>query len=112
MRLRALLGRSLDRRRSPSAPKTRRALRTHVESLEGRRLLSGGTASDSLLQMYGKIPLSFEANVGQTDAGVQFLSRGAGYTLFLTPDEAVLSLVPPAAPGATSTQPPGSRSPA
>jgi Beta-propeller repeat len=36
--------------------------------------------------------LSFEVNQGQTDARVKFLSRGPGYTLFLTPTEAVLSL--------------------
>jgi hypothetical protein len=41
---------------------------------------------------YGRIPLSFEANQGQTDPSVQFLSRGQGYTLFLRPNEAVLAL--------------------
>jgi hypothetical protein len=41
---------------------------------------------------FGKVPLSFEANQGQTDAKVQFLSRGQGYALFLTPGEAVLEL--------------------
>jgi len=41
---------------------------------------------------YGKLPLSFEANRGQSDKQVKFLSRGHGYTLFLTNDEAVLSL--------------------
>src|SRR5436190_528045 len=41
---------------------------------------------------YGKLPLYFEANQGQTDPQVQFLARGAGSTLFLTPTEAVLSL--------------------
>ncbi len=41
---------------------------------------------------YGQLPLSFEANQGQTDRQVNFLSRGSGYTLFLTPNEAVLSL--------------------
>ena len=41
---------------------------------------------------YGKLPLIFEANRGQTDARVKFLSRGPGYTLFLTESEAVLSL--------------------
>ena len=45
-----------------------------------------------LLQNYGKLPLSFEANQGQTEARVKFLSRGRGYTLFLTADEAVLAL--------------------
>ena len=39
---------------------------------------------------YGKLPLSFEANLGQS--AVKFLSRGNGYTVFLTPTEAVLSL--------------------
>ena len=41
---------------------------------------------------YGKLPLSFEANMGQSAEPVQFLSRSKGYTLFLTPSEAVLSL--------------------
>jgi hypothetical protein len=41
---------------------------------------------------YGKLPLRFEANAGQTDAQVKFLSRGSGYSLFLTQAEAVLSL--------------------
>jgi hypothetical protein len=41
---------------------------------------------------YGKLPLSFEANQGQLDSQVKFLSRGRGYSLFLTPTGAVLSL--------------------
>jgi hypothetical protein len=41
---------------------------------------------------YGKLPLSFEANQGQTDPQVKFLSRGNGYALFLTDQAAVLSL--------------------
>jgi uncharacterized repeat protein (TIGR01451 family) len=41
---------------------------------------------------FGHVPLSFEANQGQTDAQVKFLARGGGYTLFLTRDEAVLKL--------------------
>ena len=45
---------------------------------------------------YGKLPLIFEANQGQTDPSVRFLSRGPGYTLFLTPDAAVFSLYTPA----------------
>ena len=45
-----------------------------------------------LNEMYGQLPLSFEANVGQTDPQVDFISRGSGYTLFLTPHEAVLAL--------------------
>jgi len=41
---------------------------------------------------FGKIPLSFEPNQGQSDPRVQFLSRGPGYSLFLTAQEVVLSL--------------------
>src|ERR1700730_9436472 len=41
---------------------------------------------------YGKLPLGFEANEGQTDKQVKFLSRGRGYGLFLTSSGAVLSL--------------------
>jgi hypothetical protein len=45
-----------------------------------------------LSKTYGKLPLHFEANHGQTDGQVKFLSRGRGYVLFLTPTEAVLAL--------------------
>jgi hypothetical protein len=41
---------------------------------------------------YGKLPLNFEANGGQTNRQVTFLSRGKGYTLFLTGDGSALSL--------------------
>ncbi len=39
-----------------------------------------------------QLPLRFEPNQGQTDARVKFIARGAGYGLFLTSDQAVLSL--------------------
>ena len=45
-----------------------------------------------LQSSYGKLPMSFEANSGQTDDQVKFLSRGNNYTLFLTPNDAVLAL--------------------
>jgi Beta-propeller repeat/Cep192 domain 4/HYDIN/CFA65/VesB-like, Ig-like domain len=38
------------------------------------------------------LPLSFEANRGQTDSRVKYLARGENYTLFLTEHDAVLSL--------------------
>jgi hypothetical protein len=41
------------------------------------------------------LPLTFEVNQGQTDARVDFLARGQGYTLFLTPTESVFALTPP-----------------
>ena len=46
------------------------------------------------------VPLSFEPNRGQTDPQVKFLSRGRGYTLFLTATEAVVSLRRYGEPGA------------
>ncbi|HEX8370952.1 MAG TPA: Ig-like domain-containing protein [Pyrinomonadaceae bacterium] len=45
-----------------------------------------------IVDAYGKLPLHFEPNLGQTDAQVKFLARGHGYALFLTEKEAVLSL--------------------
>ena len=45
-----------------------------------------------LTAAYGQLPLSFETNVGQFDPQVDFISRGSGYTLLLTPREAVLAL--------------------
>src|SRR5262245_35797420 len=41
---------------------------------------------------YGRLPLAFEANRGQTDPQVKFLSRGQGHTLFLRSTDAVLVL--------------------
>jgi hypothetical protein len=49
-------------------------------------------AQDRILDNYGKLPLIFEANHGQTNARVRFLSRTGGYSLFLTGDEAVFAL--------------------
>jgi hypothetical protein len=46
----------------------------------------------SVVENYGRLPLGFEANTGQTDKSVRFLSRGGGYALFLTDHEAVLAL--------------------
>jgi hypothetical protein len=57
---------------------------------------------------YGKLPLSFEANQGQTDSQVKFLARGRGYALFLTPAEAVLSLAKPQARAYAETSAPSS----
>lgn len=44
------------------------------------------------LARYGNVPLFFEANAGQVHPEVKYLSRGPGYTLFLTADEAVFQL--------------------
>src|SRR5439155_25865946 len=48
-----------------------------------------------LQEAYGKLPLYVEANRGQTDRQVKYLSHGAQHTLFLTSDEAVLVFTKP-----------------
>lgn len=45
-----------------------------------------------LVNAYGKLPLRFESNRGQTAKPVKFISRNNGQTLFLTAAEAVLEL--------------------
>jgi len=54
--------------------------------------VAGKLSRPSLSEAYGRLPLSFEPNQGQTDPRVKFLSRGSGYTLFLTDEGAVLAL--------------------
>jgi hypothetical protein len=49
-------------------------------------------AQSTILDDYGKLPLSFEANRGQTASHVKFLSRTSSFMLFLTGDEAVFAL--------------------
>ncbi|HWT03932.1 MAG TPA: Calx-beta domain-containing protein, partial [Pyrinomonadaceae bacterium] len=74
------------------------------------------SARDKIGEAYGKLPISFVANEGQADARVKFMSRGRGYSLYLTATEAVMVLTrgqakseaapkQPAA-SATSTEPP------
>lgn len=64
---------------------------TNAETKANNLPASQPFAADSTNQLSQRA-LSFEANQGQTDRRVKFLSRGSGYTLFLTPAEAVLSL--------------------
>jgi beta-propeller repeat-containing protein len=56
---------------------------------------SGAASRVQVSETYGKLPLHFEANQGQMDAQVKFLSRGSRHTLFLTPSEAVLVFTTP-----------------
>jgi len=53
-------------------------------------------------RLVGELPLRFEANQGQTDRQVKFLSRGRGYGVFLTGSEAVLTLRRPSGLGAST----------
>src|SRR5882672_8260726 len=61
-------------------------------SVTGSVLLGASAPNQVSTAQLLTAPMSFEANQGQTADSVRFLSRGPGYTLFLTPTEAVLSL--------------------
>jgi hypothetical protein len=80
------------RKRSPL--RRRAGFRLRLEELEDRlapaAILTAGNAQ--FLQTYGQMPISFEANAGQTDAQVRYLAHGSGYALFLTSTGAVLRL--------------------
>ncbi len=65
-------------------------VRTNESSNSTRELLQETLAKSA--NNYGRLPLSFEVNRGQTDRRVKFLARGQGYGLFLTSSGAVLSL--------------------
>ena len=52
----------------------------------------GASIQKRLSEGFGHLPLRFEANTGQTDPRVKFLSRGSGYAFFISRGEAVLSL--------------------
>src|SRR5687767_2275423 len=43
-------------------------------------------------EAYGRLPMRFEKNEGQTDARVRFVARGAGYGFFVTDTETVAVL--------------------
>ena len=70
----------------PTAP-----LSTSRRMAEGAAPLSD-TQRAQLVQAAMRAPLAFEQNQGQADAAVKFVARGPGYTVFLTPSEAVLRL--------------------
>ncbi len=68
-----------------------------VTFLAGLVLPAAAATDARVSESYGKLPLQFEANRGQTHKDVRFLSRGAGYSLYLTAGEAVLVLSKPVA---------------
>ena len=60
----------------------------------------GSTPSRPVTVDYGRLPMSFEANQGQSADPVKFLARASGYELFLTDEEAVLSFADGSPPSA------------
>ena len=60
----------------------RNAALTHAHAAERARARSA----------YGELPLQFELNRGQADARFDFVSRGDGYNVLLSPTETILAL--------------------
>src|SRR5437879_13365209 len=73
----------------------RRMLILFATFLAGFAFPAAAATQARVSENYGKLPLHFEANRGQTDKDVRFLSRGLGYSLYLTAGEAVLVLAKP-----------------
>ncbi|HWB12833.1 MAG TPA: SBBP repeat-containing protein [Pirellulales bacterium] len=90
----------------------------HFEQLEERWLLAIDTTGSGaaltaanpattaqVQQEYGQLPLTFEANQGQTNSQVDFLTRGPGYSMFLTGTGVVIDLQQAASPPAAGNDP-------
>ncbi len=65
-----------------AARPTNAAAATHVAKKEADRALAG----------YGRLPLAFEPNLGQAPAQVNYMSRGAGFGVYLRPTTALLTV--------------------
>ncbi len=74
------------------------AVKPKIESpkVDEKRELRGKSTDSKTVarhnENYGRIPMSFESNRGQADSKIEFISRGRGYGLFLTSDQAFLLL--------------------
>ena len=68
----------------------------HAASVSAAHTASSSATSSAdrskFLDAYGKLPLSFVENQGQTAQEVRYVSHGGQYDLFLTSQEAVLAL--------------------
>src|SRR5436190_7559219 len=70
------------------------SLTDHAEKRDAQRpdAVAAQSTKTRVAEAYGKLPMMFQANAGQTDARVKFTAHGPGYSLFLTPTEAVFVL--------------------
>ncbi len=65
----------------------------------GGQVIDAGVKA-ALAKAYGSTPLAFEQNIGQVDPSVRFLSRGPGFSLWMTQDALTFGVVRPGARGA------------
>ncbi len=78
---------------------TQPMLVSRTAAANGQKTVPAGIKESSVvvnktgvIENYGKLPLRFESNHGQINLAVKFVSRGSGYTLFLTGNNAVMAL--------------------
>jgi len=76
----------------PEQPNTVKSVNAQLAEVPSMPFKPDSRTQQRAGELYGKLPLSFEANQGQADNEVKFISRGSGYSLFLTSTEAVLAL--------------------
>ena len=86
----AVIGQATRRQSVASSSQSAKAANSDASRTVSRA--AEATSRARMSQTIGQVPLSFEANHGQADAGVKFLSRSGGQTLFLTATEAVFAL--------------------
>lgn len=74
-------------------------VKAHSPNLIGGQPVSASSLNKSdqptrarMKEAFGNTRMGFEANRGQTDPRVEFFSRAKGHSLFLTANEAVLTL--------------------
>ena len=92
--------RRIERRSSDAGDVARQRGRPHANACRQKTHAGRIGATDGSL---GQLPLSFEANEGQSDERVDFIARTGGYTAFLTPTGAVLSVTESASRVASAT---------
>src|SRR5437667_430244 len=80
---------------SKSARVPSRSILTLLTFVTGFALPFAAAAEARVCQSYGKLPLHFEANQGQTHQAISFLTPSADSSLYLTAGEAVLVLTKP-----------------
>ena len=74
-----------NRQRLSSSPLRKRTMRIIPAALLAAAVLSRAAPNQELLSSYGKLPLAFEENRGQAQAGVSYLSRTRNGVVLLRP---------------------------
>lgn len=63
-----------------------------VQTKAGDQVARKPVSRREVEEVFSRVPLTFEKNVGQTDASVRFMTRGRGFVFFLTDEGTVMCL--------------------